>query len=229
MEFFNEVLDFLRSLHSADGLRNLVQAGGILVLVAIVFAETGLLVGFFLPGDSLLVTAGIFAASNGAGGPGIFDLPLLLISLIIAAVVGDQVGFVLGRKTGPMIFTREDSLLFKMKHVRAAHEFYEKHGGRALILARFIPIFRTFVPFSAGVAKMEYKSFVRYNVVGGVAWVLSMILLGYFLGLTPLANQLHKIILVVIVVSCIPLMKSGYTFTSRKIRNWAKRSAVSSV
>ncbi len=211
------LLEFLKSLHSAEGLRTLVQTGGILVLVGIVFAETGLLAGFFLPGDSLLITAGIFAASDGAGGPGILSLWSLMFWLIIAAVVGDQVGFYLGRKAGPMIYKKEDSFFFKKKHLKAAHDFYEEKGGSALIIARFVPILRTFVPFAAGMADMDYKSFVRFNIIGGVAWVVSMLLIGYFLGLSPLADQLHKIILVVIFVSVLPLVKGAYS-TWRKSR-----------
>lgn len=202
------LLEFLKSLHSAEGLRTLIQTGGLITLIGIIFAETGLLVGFFLPGDSLLVTAGIFAASDGMGGPPLFNLGLMLAVLTVAAVVGDQVGFVLGRKTGTLVANRPDGLLFKRKHLTAAHEFYERHGGRALILARFVPILRTFVPFAAGMANMSYRSFVRYNVIGGVLWINSMGLLGYFLGLSPLANQLHRIIIVVVFVSVLPLIFS---------------------
>lgn len=200
--------DFFHSLHSADGLRHIVQSGGLLALTIIVFAETGLLVGFFLPGDSLLVTAGIFAASDGAGGPGLFNIYTISAILSLAAILGDQVGFMLGSKAGPLIFTREDSLFFKKKHVHTAHDFYERYGARALIFARFVPIFRTFVPFVAGVAKMEYAQFVRYNIVGGLLWVLSMLWLGYALGQSPLANELHKIILVVVFVSILPIIFS---------------------
>ncbi len=198
--------DFLHSLYSTDGLRQIVQAGGLLALTIIVFAETGLLVGFFLPGDSLLITAGIFAASDGAGGPGIFSLASLLGVLSVAAIVGDQVGFVLGRNAGGYALKRPDTWYFKRKHLIAAQEFYARHGAWALVLARFAPIFRTFVPFAAGMCGMEYRRFVRFNVLGGILWIFSMILLGYFLGRTPLADQLHKIILVVIFVSILPIL-----------------------
>lgn len=204
----DSLLDFARSLHSTDGLRHIVQSGGTFALLLIVFAETGLLVGFFLPGDSLLITAGIFAASDGAGGPGLFNIYLLTAILCVAAIVGDQVGFLLGAKAGPMIFKREDSFLFKKKHVLEAHAFYERHGARALIFARFVPIFRTFVPFVAGVAKMEYRSFVRYNVIGGLLWVVSMLWIGYLLGQSEMGKHLHTIIVLVIFVSILPIIFS---------------------
>ena len=200
------ILELVRSLHSAEGLKQLVQSGGLFALTAIVFAETGLLVGFFLPGDSLLITAGIFAATDGHGGPGLLSLPALLIVLSITAVIGDQVGYFLGKKTGKAIYARPDSFLFKKKNLKAAHEFFEKHGTRAIILARFVPIVRTFVPFSAGVAEMDYKTFLRFDIFGGILWICSMITIGYKLGLSRYADQLHKIILVVIFVSIIPLM-----------------------
>jgi membrane-associated protein len=210
------VLELLRGLHSSDGLRQLVQVGGLTALIAIIFAETGLLAGFFLPGDSLLVTAGIFAASDGKGGPPLFGLSLLLISLSLAAVIGDQVGYLLGKKTGGFAFRKEDSLFFKKKHLVAAQGFYDKHGAKALVIARFMPIFRTFVPFVAGMANMDYARFVKSNVIGGVLWVNSMLLLGYFLGLTPLAQELHKIIIVVVVISILPIIVSG-------VRGWMLR------
>ncbi len=206
----NEFLDFIKSLHSTEGLRHLIQTGGILVVTAIVFAETGLLFGFFLPGDSLLVTTGIFTASDGLGGAPLFDLTYTLLIITAAAVIGDQVGFVLGRKAGPMIFNRQDSRFFKKKHLLAAHKFYEKHGGKAIIIARFSPFLRTFVPFAAGIADMSYWDFVKFNVVGGVLWVFSMVLLGHFLGLSPLANQLHKIIVVVVGLSLLPIVISAW-------------------
>jgi membrane-associated protein len=201
-----DLIELLKQLHSPDGLRHIVQAGGIVALTAIIFAETGLLAGFFLPGDSLLVTAGIFTSSNGMGGEGIFDLWTLLIVLTIAAVVGDQVGYILGRKTGSLIYQRKDSFFFKKKYLDDAKAFFDHHGPKALIFARFVPIFRTFVPFTAGMGQMDYKKFVRYNVIGGVLWIFSMILLGHYLGTTPLADQLHKVIVVVVFVSILPML-----------------------
>jgi membrane-associated protein len=127
----------------------------------------------------------------------------------VAAVVGDQVGFLLGRKTGHLVSGRKDSWLFKKRHLDSAHAFYEKHGGKAVVLARFVPILRTFVPFVAGMAEMHYSTFVRWNIFGGVLWVFSMILLGAYLGTTPLADQLHKVIVVVVLVSILPLVFSA--------------------
>ncbi len=204
-DLLHRALELLRSLHSPEGIGQMIKAFGMTALILIVFAETGLLVGFFLPGDSLLVTAGIFAASDGAGGPPLFNVWLLASLVTLAAVVGDQVGYVLGRKSGPLIFSKEDSFFFKKKHVVSAHDFYEKHGGRALIIARFMPIFRTFVPFVAGVAQMDYRKFYQYNIVGGVLWVWSMVFLGYFLGKSSYADQIHKIVIVVVILSVLPI------------------------
>jgi len=203
-----QILEFLSSLHSSEGLKHLVATGGVLAVTAIIFIETGLLVGFFLPGDSLLITAGIFAASDGTGGPGILNVFWLTTFGTLAAIIGDQCGYLLGRKGGRLLYQKEDSLLFKKKHLVAAHDFYERHGARALIFARFVPIFRTFVPFAAGMANMNYAKFFRFNVVGGLIWVPSMVFLGYGLGLTPLANHLHKIIVVVVFVSVLPILIS---------------------
>jgi len=203
------ILEFIKSLHSPEGMGDMIRSGGLLLLAIIVFAETGLLIGFFLPGDSLLITAGIFTSTDGAGGLGILELWPLLIVLSICAVVGDQVGYFLGRKSGAMIFEKRDTFLFKKKHVIAAHKFYEKKGGRAIIFARFVPILRTFVPFVAGVAKMNPANFTKYNAVGGVLWVFSMVLIGHKLGKTAWANHLHQIIIVVIFVSILPMIISG--------------------
>jgi membrane-associated protein len=199
-------LDQLTSLYTPEGIENLIRAGGLTVLVLIVFAETGLLVGFFFPGDSLLVTAGVFCSKSINGGQPILNIYTLNLSLMAAAVIGDQVGFLLGRKTGPKIFSRPDSRFFKKKYAVEAHDFYQRHGGKAIFLARFIPILRTFVPFIAGVADMSYRRFVVYNFVGGISWVLSMTLLGYYLGKSPWGEKLHVIILVVIFISLLPMM-----------------------
>jgi membrane-associated protein len=193
-------------LYSPEGIEYLIRAGGLLVLVFIVFAETGLLVGFFFPGDSLLVTAGVFCSSSINGDGPVLNIFTLNLSLMAAAVVGDQLGFFLGRKTGPKIFNRPDSRLFKKKYALEAHEFYERHGGKAIFLARFIPMLRTFVPFIAGVAEMNYRYFVTYNVVGGVSWVFSMTMLGYFLGKSPWGGKIHLIILVVVFISILPMI-----------------------
>ncbi|MBL7685582.1 MAG: VTT domain-containing protein, partial [Deltaproteobacteria bacterium] len=193
------------SLHSPEGLEQLIAAGGLLVLFIIIFSETGLLAGFFLPGDSLLVTAGLLASRSMNGGAPILNIFTLNLVLILAAVMGDQVGFWLGRKTGPRIFNRPDNRFFKKKYALEAQAFYERHGGKAIILARFVPILRTFVPFVAGVAQMDYRRFVSFNIFGGIFWVLSMTLLGYFLGKSPLGEKLHLIILAVVFLSVLPM------------------------
>ncbi len=155
------------------------------ILNLIVFVETGLLVGFFLPGDSLLVTAGLVCASA----PG-WSLPWLLVTLCLAAVLGDSVGYSIGYKTGPRIFSREKSFFFNKDHLVKAQHFYEKHGGKTIVLARFMPIIRTFAPVVAGVGKMRYRQFLFFNVFGGVGWVCSMVLIGYFL--PPLLNPVFR-------------------------------------
>jgi membrane-associated protein len=200
------ILHFLGNIHTPEGIEALIRSGGLLVLIAIVFAETGLLAGFFLPGDSLLVTAGLLCSRSLSGGEPILNIWTVNLTLMAAAVIGDQVGFWLGRKSGPKIFNRPDNRFFKKKYVMEAHAFYEKHGGKAIILARFVPILRTFVPFVAGVADMSYRRFVAFNIFGGIGWVLSMTLLGYFLGQSPLGEKLHLIILVVIFVSILPMI-----------------------
>ncbi len=200
------ILDFLASLHSPEGIENLIRTGGLLALIAIVFSETGLLLGFFLPGDSLLVTAGVLCSRSISGGGPILNIFTLNLSLMAAAAIGDQVGFLLGRKTGPKIFDKPDNRLFKKKYALEAHAFYEKHGGKAILLARFVPILRTFVPFIAGVAEMNYRHFVVYNMIGGVSWVFSMTMLGYFLGRSPWGQKLHVIILVVVFISILPMI-----------------------
>lgn len=165
------------------------------------FAETGLMVGFFLPGDSLLVTAGLFAAR------GNLDIVWLNVSLMIAAIVGDAVGFWTGAKAGKMLYQREDSRFFKKKHLLRAKKFYERHGAKTIVLARFVPIIRTFAPIVAGAAEMKYRTFVTYNVLGGVGWVGSMTMTGYLLGLKwPwIVKEIHWLALAIIIVSFIPV------------------------
>ena len=201
--------DFFRSLYTTEGLIALIRTGGLLALVVIVFAETGLLVGFFLPGDSLLVTAGILSSPHAVGG-GIFDPFVLIVCLGLAAVAGDQVNYALGRKAGRIVFSRPDGRFIKRRYFEEAHAFYLARGGSAIVLARFVPILRTFVPFVAGVAEMPYRRFVTFNMVGGVLWVTGLIALGYFIGATPLGEKLHRVILVVIAVSLLPLAGSAY-------------------
>lgn len=196
MEFLFQVLT------GQYALDDLIRWGGYLVLVAIVFTETGLLVGVFLPGDSLMVTVGLVAA---AGGLNIWWANVLLIA---AAVAGDSVGYSIGYRTGPKIFTREDSLLFHRRHLIRTREFYERHGGKTIVLARFIPIIRTFAPVVAGVGQMTYRRFLFYNVFGGIGWVIGLSWAGYLLGQTiPNIHQhVHLVVATVIVLSCVPLV-----------------------
>jgi membrane-associated protein len=177
----------------------LIRWGGYPALAVIVFLETGALV-FFLPGDSLLVMAGVYAAN---GNLSMWALNLLLVPM---AVAGDAVSYTIGARSGPHIFNRPRSRFFRPEHVRAAHAFYEKHGGKAIILARFMPLVRTFVPVVAGVAQMRYRDFAMYNVVGGLLWVLSMTLIGYGLGNTipNLERHIEKVIVVVVFISILP-------------------------
>jgi len=193
------LLGVLTGAHSLD---DLIRWGGYAVLVGIVFTETGLLVGFFLPGDSLLVTAGLVAA---AGGLNIWWVNSLLI---VAAIVGDSVGYAIGARLGPRLFTREQSLLFNPRHVERTRRFYERHGAKTIVIARFVPIIRTFAPVVAGVGQMRYRRFLVYNVAGGVGWVTSMTWMGYLLGraVPNIADYIHIVVIVVIVVSMIPIV-----------------------
>src|SRR5205809_2348581 len=171
------------------------------MLFAIVFTETGLLVGFFLPGDSLLITAGLVAA---AGGLNIWWLDAILI---IAAVTGDSVGYAIGARLGPRLFTRPKSLVFNPRHVERTRTFYARHGPKTIVIARFVPIIRTFAPVVAGVGAMEYRRFLLYNMAGGVGWVISMTWAGFLLGraIPNVADYVHIIVVGVIVLSVIPI------------------------
>jgi membrane-associated protein len=196
------VVDYLiQVLTDPAALYELVRWGGYVVLTAIVFTETGLLIGFFLPGDSLLITAGLVAAA------GSLDPWLLTVLLSAAAIVGDSVGYAIGYRTGPHIFTREDSRWFSRTHLVRTREFYERHGGKTIVLARFIPIIRTFAPVVAGVGRMEYRRFLMYNVLGGIGWVASLTWAGYLLGqaIPDIGRYIHLVIVVVIVLSVIPI------------------------
>lgn len=189
-------------------IETLLAKGGLFVytgLIFIVFAETGLAVGFFLPGDSLLVVAGLFAAA------GKLNLAILVSTLFVAAVVGDAVGYLTGARLGPRLFKRKKSLLFRPSHLQKAHAFYEKYGGKTIIIARFVPIVRTFAPIVAGAAEMPYRRFVIFNVVGGFLWVTSMTLAGYFLGSllksrfgVNLEDNIELVVIVVVLLSLLP-------------------------
>lgn len=199
------VIKFLSDLYSSDGLQNLISTGGIWLLVGIVFSETGLLVGFFLPGDSLLVTAGVIAARVGNNGLPLLNVWEVNFGLIAAAFVGDQLNYYMGRRTGMAVFQRSDSRFFKKKYAEEAHAFYVQHGGKAIVIARFLPILRTFVPFIAGVAEMPYRRYLAFSILGSTLWVTSLVWLGYLVGMTPLGKQLHYVILLVIGISFIPV------------------------
>ena len=187
----------LHSLYSPEGLRQLIQWGGPTLVCIVVFVETGLFVGFFLPGDSLLITAGIFSAAG--------DIPVkwLLIPVMLCAIVGDQLGYWIGRGMGAALYRREDSLFFRRSHLQRAHEFYEKYGGRAVVLARFAPIIRTFCPPVAGAAQMPYPRYLAYDIFGGIFWVGTMILGGYFLGrsIPNIGQRIHYVIAIVVFLS----------------------------
>ena len=188
---------FFRNLYNVPELIRLVGSIG---LIVIVFAETGLMVGFFLPGDSLLTTAGIFAAR------GDLNIVWLNISLTIAAIVGDATGYWIGRRAGKALYNRPNSFFFRREHLIRTHEFYEKHGGKTIVIARFMPIVRTFAPVVAGAADMTYRQFATYNIIGALLWVPSMTLTGYFLGLAfpDIDKHLHKLIALIIFVSLLP-------------------------
>ena len=197
---------FLHSLFDPEGLKELIRSGGPPLICAIVFVETGLFVGFFLPGDSLLVTAGIFAAAAAVPVPTL--LWHWLIPVTVCAIVGDQLGYWIGRSAGSALYKREDSLFFRKSHLQRAHDFYERYGGRAVILARFVPIVRTFCPPVAGAAKMPYGRYVAFDVAGGIVWVTATIVGGYTLGrsVPNIGKYIHYVIAVVVVVSLLPAM-----------------------
>jgi membrane-associated protein len=208
------LLEVWRSLTDPDRLIHLltqVVTGwfGYALLAGIVFAETGLLVGLFLPGDSLMFTIGVVA------GAGRLDIVSICALLVAASILGDQSGFFLGRRTGPAIFSRPDSRVFKQEYVTRTQRFYERHGGKTLIYAKFVPIVRTFAPFMAGVGRMRYLRFVSFNVFGGLGWVLSMTLAGYYLGSYDLIRRnFQNVVLGIVFVSVLPLIL--HYFKARK-------------
>ncbi len=179
---------------------SIVQAAGYTGLTAIIFAESGLLIGFFLPGDSVLFAAGFLASQ------GVLNIYILLPLLFLAAVIGDNVGYTFGFRLGPKIFKREDSLFFQKENLVKAQAFFERHGGKTIIIARFIPVVRTFAPILAGVGKMKYKTFLIYNLVGAVLWAVGLLLLGFFLGswIPGIDRYLLPIILLIVIVSVAP-------------------------
>lgn len=198
MEFIQFIIDFI--LHIDKHLLELVENYGVWVyaiLFLIIFCETGLVVTPFLPGDSLLFVAGALAASNVTGD---FNIIILNFLLIAAAVLGDALNYTIGRFFGETLFNNPDSKIFKQSYLEKTHQFYEKHGGKTIILARFVPIVRTFAPFVAGMGRMGYKHFAAFNVIGGVVWVMLFTLLGYFVGTIEWVQQNLKLLMVVIIV-----------------------------
>jgi membrane-associated protein len=217
-------IQLLRSLTTPEwwiGILSTALSGwlGYAVLFAIVFSETGLLVGFFLPGDSLLFTIGMVA------GAGSLNLYLLWVVLIPAAIVGNACGYMLGRRAGRAVFNRPDSRLFKREHLERTHAFYEKHGGKTIIYAQFIPIIRTFAPFVAGVGEMSYPRFASFNVVGAIGWIGSMTTLGYQLGSFAIVRRhFEKVVVAIILISLIPVIVEY--LKSRRSRGAAAAEAV---
>lgn len=202
----------------------LLDTFGYAGLLLVVFVECGLLVGFFFPGDSLLFTAGLVSTGDAvlAGNPigAIAPLWLLLITVPIAAVAGDQLGYFIGRKAGPNIFDRDDSRLFKRRYVTEAHAFFERHGSKAVIMARFVPIVRTFMPVTAGVAKMRYRTFLTFDIIGGVLWGAGVTLLGRLLGnVAFVSKHIETILILIVLLSVLPI-----AFQIIKSRRSSKRA-----
>ena len=201
-DWLSQLVAWFKQLYAdPKALQTLVANGGMVMLTAIIFAETGLLVGFFLPGDSLLVAAGVVCSL------GSLSFLHVLVVLMAAAILGDWVNFWMGAKAGNRIWDRPDSRFFKRKHLEEARDFYAHYGPAAIAVCRFIPIFRTFVPFAAGLAKMPFRTFMVWNALGGTAWVASMVTLGYLAGKSDyLRERLHLLLMIVISVSLIPVV-----------------------
>ena len=179
----------------------LIETFGMLGILAIVFVESGLLVGFMLPGDSLLFTAGLLSATGTLP-----DIWILLLTIPVAAIAGDQVGYLIGRKAGPAVFRRPDSRFFRAEYVERSHDFFERYGARTIVIARFVPIVRTLAPVMAGVSRMRYRTFVTFNVIGGIGWGLSVTSLGYFLGQIQFVHDnIEPIILGIVALSVVPI------------------------
>jgi len=202
------------AFHLLSDVKGLIEWGGLLLVCTIVFVETGLFVGFFLPGDSLLVTAGVFAAM------GRIRLGFLLLFVSMCAIAGDQLGYWIGRRAGPALFKKNDSLIFKKRHLQRAQEFYSRYGAKTVVLARFVPIVRTFASPVAGAARMNYRRFLSYDVFGGFLWVWSMVLIGYFLGsaMPNVEQNIHLIIIAVIFLSILPAVFEAIRQRNHKLR-----------
>jgi membrane-associated protein len=212
-------LEIIKYITSPEFIRDIISWGGYLGLFIVIFSETGLLVGFFLPGDSLLVTAGLFAATPiNSDSPDVTYLKIgyLLITLIPAALLGNSTGYLIGRKAGPKLFTKEKSLLFRKDYLLKTKTFYEKYGGSAIIIGQFMPIIRTFAAVVAGIGQLKYSKFIRYNMIGAFTWIPSMTLLGYFLGrsIPNIEKHIEKVIIVIVILSISPII---YKFIKHKL------------
>ena len=218
MEFIQSIMHYF----TVEGIQEMIAWGGLVVLVAIVFSETGLLVGFFLPGDSLLVVSGFVAANYGT-----LDIWHLLIWLSIAAVLGDSTGYAIGLKAGAALYNRPQSKWFRRDHLMKTKAFYDKYGGITIVLARFMPFIRTFAPTVAGIGEMHYTKFLMFKVVGGVSWVCSMVLIGYFFGQHPFVQQhIEKGLLLIIFISVLPVaIQAWRTHREQQAEDAAKAAA----
>jgi membrane-associated protein len=201
----HSIIDFVKNLYDPVYMQGLIHQGGVPLIAMIVFAETGLLVGFFLPGDTMLFVAGVAAATAGPSGENWLNIWELTPALIAAAIIGDQLGYFLGFKTGHAIFTREEGFFFKRKHAERAHAFYTKYGVWAVVLAKFAPVLRTFVPFMAGVGEMNYRKYLLIDTLAVIAWICLVVLAGYFLGVRAQKN-LHYIVIGIALVSMLPVI-----------------------
>jgi membrane-associated protein len=205
--------------HRLSDLPELVRWAGLIGLTAIIFSETGLLVGVFLPGDSLLVTAGLLSAR------GYLNVYTLVPALMAAAICGNSLGYFIGHTTGPRIFNRENSLFFNKKHAMRAHEFYARHGRKTIVLAQFMPVIRTFSPVIAGVGGMEFRTFITFNVIGAIVWVGSMVSIGYFLGsyIPGIDQHIEIVVAIVVFISILPGLIGSYR--SRRAKRYAPAPA----
>jgi membrane-associated protein len=221
MEFLARAVDFV--LHIDKHLLELVTTYGTWtygILFAIVFMETGLVVTPFLPGDSLLFAAGALA------GAGALEIGIVVPLLIAAAVIGDNVNYLIGRSVGPRVFTTEHNRFFKREHLSRTHEFYERHGGKMLVLARFVPIVRTFAPFVAGIGRMSYPRFLAFSIAGGTLWVAGFSLLGYFFGGLPVVKENFSVaVIVVIFISLVPMVVEVWKARRGRLRAGARNSS----
>lgn len=197
MEFIHQIMHFF----SVEGITQIIQWGGLIILIAIIFSETGLLIGFFLPGDSLLVVSGFLAGTTD-----VLNIWHLLFWLCLAAILGDSCGYAIGLKAGAALYNRKQTRWFRRDHLLKTKEFYDKYGGITIVLARFMPFVRTFAPTVAGIGEMNYAKFLSYNIFGGIGWVCSMVLLGYFFGGIPFVQKhIEKALILIIIISVLPV------------------------